>query len=878
MIPLLFLLPTMGYALTLGNISVRSALNEPFDAVIRLPMSSGYNLDSARVRIAPNADFTRAGLERVSVVSDLRFRIQRGRGGKPSVRVTSIAPIRDPILEFLVELISRDGRMVRQYTVLLDPPELPADFRASSPVKAPQVAARRSGNIGRSPTRKPAGRRVSVAAPIASGGSYGPTRRNETAWDVARRTRPDSAVSMNQMMMALLRANPQAFANNNVNNLKSGVMLRVPGQGEIASLSKAQANNDFQRQYRDWKAGVSSAPPPTVERQVVSDAVRADLARVKVPPPATESGELVLVSPSPEDTKTTGVDGADAAGSLEQGVPGGLGQPGAGEESIDALRRQRDLAQEQAHTVTQKAGELRNRTDELEQRIQSLEKALQLRDQDLAAMQQRVGQETPVVGDEGVADGDGEDSSAPPAAALDREPLVAEPSLQSMLEDNWELAAGALALLVLGGGGLLLARRRGKGEDDQDEDAGAEEPRMVTGDVLTEVNQYLVLGRPQQAEERLKQEMASHPERLDLSLKLLEVYSRSGNKEAFDALAAEVFTRMGRDAGRSDWQRIAGMGRRLSPANPLYAPVSTEDVAGQAPPMGGVQGVAPGDSAGQAGEPVTATVPAGVPTGMGASAALGGAAAVAAAALPSEQEAGLPNIEDEGLAFDELEQELRRLEAEIGATVAEGQSDPAVDSSLDGFSLPDSQPAAAKTTVADDLDSMDFDLSFDDLEKLEGSDAGSVSSTDSALDDGSLDFDWGSDDDSKPDIEQGGDEISLDLPDVGKPASTGDDMSLSFDNDSFDLGGAEAVHGGPPQDGGLPGGLPGAEEVIDLGALDDATSGVADMEELTTKLDLARAYVDMDDKASAIDILDEVLRDASGTLREEADALKKQLG
>jgi pilus assembly protein FimV len=170
---------------------------------------------------------------------------------------------------------------------------------------------------------------------------------------------------------------------------------------------------------------------------------------------------------------------------------------------------------------------------------------------------------------------------------------------------------------------------------------------------------------------------------------------------------------------------------------------------------------------------------------------------------------------------------------------------------------------------------MDFDLSCDDLEKLEGSEAGSASSVDSALDDGSLDFDCGSDDDSKSDSEVFGEEISLDLPDVGASESAGDDMGLTFDNDSFGLeDGGGVVHGGPPQDGGLP----GEEETIDLGALDGADSGGVDMEELTTKLDLARAYVDMDDKASAIDILDEVLKDAGGSLREEADALRKQLG
>ena len=118
------------------------------------------------------------------------------------------------------------------------------------------------------------------------------------------------------IMMALLRSNPSAFRDNNVNNLKSGQTLSIPQQGEITQLSREQAKNAFQQQYSDWKSGVASAPPPKVERQVVSESLRADAARIKAPAAATDSGELVLVAP-PDDQQLAAPTDAGLGGNVE---------------------------------------------------------------------------------------------------------------------------------------------------------------------------------------------------------------------------------------------------------------------------------------------------------------------------------------------------------------------------------------------------------------------------------------------------------------------------------------------------------------------------------------------------------------------------------
>lgn len=919
--PLLCLLPTMGFALALGSISVRSSLNEPFVADIKLSSVRGGELQNARIKMASQDDFKRAGIVYVDVLRDLRFNISR-RGGKPVLAITSVAPIREPFLDFLVEVETRQGRMVRQYTVLVDPPELPPGFSPPPPVAAPAVSPRSSGTIRQVPvSRRSPGRTSSRSSgagrrsAAASAGAYGPTRRNDTLWNIARDNRPSKSVSMNQMMMALLRANPQAFRNNNVNQLKSGAMLAIPKQGEITQLSREEAKNAFQQQYKDWKSGVVSAPPPKVERQVVSDAVRADVANIKAPPAATDSGELVLVAPRPEDENLPEAT-TDSVGAVAEGGDSTEGMAGGEPEGIDELRHQRDLAQEEAHTAIQKSQELVRRTDELEQRLQEVEQALSIRDADLAAMQAKV-----ALAEAEAAQGAGEDADTEEAAMpadvagpddtavgdidtpADVDPVPqSEPdamqSVMDMANEHPERIGAVLGLLGLGGLGVFLTRRRKHAlEGDavaHEAQADAEMPKVTGGDVITAVNQYLAYGRPQEAEERLKQAIIADPERIELSTKLLEVYSRTGNKEAFDALAGEVFVKMGKNTVSADWQRIAGMGRRLSPNNPLYAPIG-----------GNVDGIAA--------EPPAAPAPVVAPA---AAAAVAGG--VAAAAFSSPEPAV---VEDDGPAFDELEQELRRLELEIGAAVAE-EGDTQMDAPAEPIADPGApdrvEPAASPSlaTAGDAGDSsgdMDFDLSFDDLDQMGGKEDTVLESAGSS-DDDSLEFDWGSDD-SKDD----GGEVALDIPDVTGSTDGGDfsDMDLSFDSDGSSAN-SKVVRGGPPAAGdtgslsfeespiaddslsfdaddsatdlGTDGvnaaaGAPEEEAIIDLGSfggddleMDSADGSGVDIEELTTKLDLARAYVDMDDKESAIDILDEVLKDASGTIRSEAEALRNQLG
>ena len=253
------------YALGLGDIEIQSSLSDPLKAVIELTSATDDDLEKLKVSIASPQAFRQAGIPRPMILGSFKFKVERTRTGKPVVRISTRDAIHEPFLEFLVEAAWPKGRMVRHYTVLIDPPyTMPATPVASAtPVTTTQPAAVPAPVPAAQPTAAPAVARPVVpvtpapapapvqAAPIASApatDSYGPIRRNETLWNIAKRLRPDNSVSMNQMMLALQRTNPQAFINNNINNLKAGAVLAVPERDEILAVQRSEAAREISRQ------------------------------------------------------------------------------------------------------------------------------------------------------------------------------------------------------------------------------------------------------------------------------------------------------------------------------------------------------------------------------------------------------------------------------------------------------------------------------------------------------------------------------------------------------------------------------------------------------------------------------------------------------
>lgn len=283
----LFAAPLGAWALGLGEIQIQSALNQPFDAEILLEEATPEELAGLTVALASQETFERYGLDRPEFLSSLEFSVGRSADGADVVLIRSTQPIAEPFITMLVEAAWPRGRIMREYTVLLDPPLLVPAPAANVPVESAEArvpqANIREGATAPPPAVAPvpddvpepqAAPSTSGAAEPASasdrGGTYGPVQRGDTLWAIASRYRPDD-VSLFQMLLAVYEANPEAFAGN-MNHLFAGAILRIPERTEIGLIAADNARAEFVRQTDVWQQTTQQQArlrlvPPTPESQ-----------------------------------------------------------------------------------------------------------------------------------------------------------------------------------------------------------------------------------------------------------------------------------------------------------------------------------------------------------------------------------------------------------------------------------------------------------------------------------------------------------------------------------------------------------------------------------------------------------------------------------
>ncbi|WP_447747838.1 type IV pilus assembly protein FimV [Pseudomonas nicosulfuronedens] len=336
-------MPGMAGALELGEISSRAALGQTLSANIELRGISDLSSEEVVVSLASTQDFERLGVDRNVVTSGLKFTPEVGKNGRGVIHVSSSRPIREPYVNFVLQVVWPQGRLVREFTLLLDPPTYVA-----SPVTPPAIAP-------------VAAARAPLAQPVASmpaADSYR-IQRNDALWDIASRNRPSSGVSVMQTMAAIQRMNPDAFVEGNVNRLKVGQVLRLPSEQQVREQSHAQALAHVETQNAQWKA---KRNPQLAQQGRQLDATHKAEAG-SAPAKAEERDNLRLLT----------------------------GQPGKDKRKVEA--EQLAVTQEGLDSARREGDELRSRISDLESQTQKLNRLIELKDSQIAGLIARLAEQ-----------------------------------------------------------------------------------------------------------------------------------------------------------------------------------------------------------------------------------------------------------------------------------------------------------------------------------------------------------------------------------------------------------------------------------------------------------------------------------------------------
>jgi pilus assembly protein FimV len=855
---LAFAAPIAVHAAGLGRLTVLSPLGQPLNAEIEIVALRPGEEDTLSARTAPLEAFEAAGIEPSAVLNTVRFAVER-RDNRRILRVTTTQPVNEPFVELLVELQWHNGRLVREYTFLLDPPEYkPRDALAVAPAPKP---AKPAAEVEAKPVEPaaPAPPPLAVApppAPTAESEKPAPAAEPEKPATPAQPEKPAAGVevvkepakeespqlladepgvyevvqgdtlgkiardklppgiTLNQMLVAIYRANQDAFIRENLNLVRAGRILNIPGSDAVGTVDVEEANRVVRAhmtEFREYRGRLAAAPAVADAASGQREAAGQIEAKPQAPKPAAAEDQVRLSKVDPQKPSV-------AAAAAARG---------------DDLAAQ-DRALKEAQS----------RISDLEKNVADLQKLLELKNQQLAELEKRSGAKPATAppppasapaatGPEAPQPVAPAASSAPastpaaqaPAASQPAAPSPAvkaapkkmappppEPSLLEEFLENPVALAGLAGVVVLLAGYAVWAWRKKKTAQARFQDsvigaaaagaaAGASisEPSIIGGagrtssrassgsppaaiageevDPIAEADVYMAYGRDAQAEEILKEALQKDAKRVAVHAKLLEIYAKRKDTKAFEQSAAKLKNLTG--GSGPEWEKAAALGKSIDPSNGLYA----------------------------------------------------GAAAVAAAAAAAEVSAPSPSAP--ALDFD------------VGSVTQVQAAVP--DFTLD---LP-AQKATANTAL-------DFDLSGTTTKK-DGFTEDTVVPASAVDKNNGLDFDL----------------------DLGAPAASGAkpgpaatapafDPGLSFDLNLEKTDSAPAAATATDF----------STLSLDLGSPGSASAAGTDpkWQEIATKLDLAKAYEEMGDKDGARELLNEVMKDGDAAQKGQAQQLLVKLG
>ena len=604
-------------ALALGRLSVQSGLGEPLRAEIDIPEINAAEADSLRATLASPEAYRASGLEYHPALNGVRMSLQKRPDGRSYLRVTSDRPVNDPFLDLVLEANWASGRTVRDYTLLLDPPSQRPAAAAPSVAAAPVVTA---PVVPAAPVRpqaitRPAAAPVAPAAPRPPAQAAAPAvrtapsdksltvQRGQTASKIAGDYKPAN-VSLDQMLLALLRANPNAFVNGNINRLRAGAVLTVPDQNEIAAVPAGTAKQQLTAQskdfndYRNKLAGVAPGVQVAGADRSASGQVQTQVEDKK--PAAAASDKLTL-------SKNATVQGGTAA-TIAQDA-----------RAKDASTRIAELSKNinELNRIGAASGGAASPAGAAASAAAAgagvTVTVAPPPDAPASAAPAATAASAPAAPAAAVPAAEASAPAAAPApVAAAPAPMpapapaapVEEPSFLDSLLDNKPMLGllGALAV-ALAGLGIYARSRRTKqnaGVDSSflesrlqpDSFFGASGGQRVDtsgnsstgnaslnythsqldagGDVdpVAEADVYLAYGRDLQAEEILKEALRNNPSRFAIHAKLAEIYAKRQDLPALQGLGKELKRLSGGEG--PEWDRVAQLGRSLDPANAMY--------------------------------------------------------------------------------------------------------------------------------------------------------------------------------------------------------------------------------------------------------------------------------------------------------------------
>ena len=563
------LAPVSGYSLGIGDIKLHSALNQNLDAEISLVTSTGDKVSDIKVNLAPPDKFDEAGVPWTSFLSKIKFETITGANDSVIIKLRSREAVTEPFLNFLLQVIWPKGILYREFTVLLDPPAayIPPLSKAENYTSEPSTI--RPHEFLPTPQTR-------VERRLSEAGEYGPTTKNDTLWKIAEQVGKQSGVSVEQMIMALYEKNPQAFYRGNVNALLSGKILKIPESAMVLKLSREQALAEFNRHTKAWRNQVEP-------RLVTTETIKKE----------NPDKQLTLLAPTTADVAKNEV----IAPENEQATGHEAESKAIDQEVVSVTSPINDALQDKVAT--------------LEKQLAIMQQILVLKDQQLAALQNQ-SPSKPIVQTEPVQPAPSQSVAINPVKQQPAPP-VTQPVIQAQPEATtsgtdyylWS-GIGVTILALLGWFGwrkrtnnqrffasligsntpestdffsTSSEKESAKESDVADKnlllnefilgDLDAFDTGQNEADLVDEADLYLAYGRYQEAEELLREVLKDQPNRDDCKLKLLNIFYLSKNKNAFETYANELAK-----AGKKDdfefWSKVSEMGREISNDSTLF--------------------------------------------------------------------------------------------------------------------------------------------------------------------------------------------------------------------------------------------------------------------------------------------------------------------